>query len=55
MLALSVLIFFMAVATILGAKRWQRKSTKYLVIAIVALLQTVLVAINMFTMKIPKG
>ena len=55
MIALTTLIFFMAVAVILGAQRWRGKGTKYLLVGILAVLQTALVLFDMYTMKVPHG
>lgn len=45
----------MFVSIILGAEKWRGKSTKYLFVAILAVLQTALLVFDMFTMKVPHG
>ncbi len=54
MLPIFTIVFFLAAAAILGAKEWHKKATKYLLITIIALIQTALVVFDMFTMKMPK-
>lgn len=54
MLPIITLVMLMAFAGILGRERWQRKTTKYILIAAIALLQTALVLLDMYTMKVPK-
>jgi hypothetical protein len=54
MIPLVTLIGGMCFALILGRRQWRRKSTKVLLVAFVALVQTALLVYDMFTMKIPK-
>ena len=44
----------MGVVLILGRQEWRSRINKYIIIAIIALLQTVLVVAEMFIMKAPK-
>lgn len=44
----------MAVSAILGGEKWQSKSTQYIVVAVLAFLQTAFVLLYMFTMKMPQ-
>ncbi len=54
MLPILTLVMLMAFAGILGREKWQRKTTKYFLLAAIAFLQTALVLLDMFTMKVPK-
>jgi len=54
MIPILTLIMLMAVAAILGAQRWRGKTSKYLLITLIALIQTALILFDMFTMKTPK-
>lgn len=53
MLAIVTLIFFMVLAIMLGGQRWRGKSIKYIILIILALMQTALIVLDMFTMKAP--
>lgn len=55
MLPVIILVALFGLSARLGAGRWQKKTTTYFVIASIALLQTVLVLLFMYTMKVPKG
>jgi len=55
MLPLVAILAVIFIALILGAHKWPSKSVKYIVIAITAVLQTVLILFYMFTMKVPTG
>lgn len=55
MLPILTLVILMASAAILGAQRWEKKSTKYILIAAIGFVQTILILIDMFTMKMPSG
>ncbi|MGO9480408.1 MAG: hypothetical protein ACLP05_01325 [Candidatus Kryptoniota bacterium] len=54
MLAIVTLILFMALAIIMGNEQWRGKSGQYVILTMLALLQTALIALDMFTMKMPK-
>ncbi len=47
------LISLMIVTIVLGKGNWSSKSVKYAIVVVVAMLQTILVLIGMFTMKAP--
>ncbi len=51
---LSVLFVFLMVSVALGAHNWKRKTLVYVVLAIVAALQTGLVLLHMMNLKYPQ-
>lgn len=55
MLPVVTLVLFLGLSAALGRERWQSKTTKYVLVAGIALLQTILTLIFMYTMKVPKG
>lgn len=55
MLPIVTIVAFLGLSAILGKEKWQSKTTKYILIAGIALLQTVFTLIFMYTMKMPKG
>jgi hypothetical protein len=55
MLPVLTLVIFMAFSAILGAESRHKKSTQYIMIAAIALSQTLLLLLDMYTMKMPKG
>ncbi len=54
MIPLLTLICGMGATLAIGARRWRRTSTKYYLLSVVALIQTCLILLDMFTMQIPK-
>ncbi len=55
MLPVIVLVGCLMLSAILGQKEWRSKSVKITVISAVAMLQTLLYLVLLFTMKMPKG
>jgi hypothetical protein len=55
MLPILILVFYLAFPPIFGAAKWQKKTTKYFMLAVIALMQTTLVLLALYIMKVPKG
>lgn len=53
MITLAALIVPMLIVVVLGKQRWRKRSTIYVIAALIALLQTLLVLYEMFSMKMP--
>lgn len=53
MLPIVFLVIVMASSAILGGEKWQGGTTKYVVMGVLAFLQTAFVLLYMFTMKMP--
>lgn len=54
MLPIVFISFVMGVSAILGGEKWRNKTTQYIVVAVLAFLQTAFVLLYMFTMKMPQ-
>ena len=55
MLPLFILLGLMGVTAYVGSGNWRGNSSRYFVIAAIAFVQTLLVLVLMYTMKVPKG
>jgi hypothetical protein len=55
MMPILLLVIFMFLSAVLGGERWKSRTNKYVLIAAVALTQTLLLLLAMYTMNMPKG
>lgn len=55
MMPVVFIVAFLGLNGVLGKERWQSKTTKYILMAGLALLQTIFTLVFMYTMKAPRG